>query len=420
MMKRPPTVARPLWHTLALALPLGSALLCQHGIAEAAARKKVTAPPAEAPRAEAPANNTLTLGYLHEPREPAPSRPYFDPLPADEGVQGARLGIRDDNTTGSFTRQHFELIEAEVPITEDPANALKGLLARGTRFVLVDLPAERILQLADLPEAREILLLDVANRDDRLRGRDCRKNLVYLQPSHAMRGDALAQYLSKKRWNKWLLIQGASDADRRQADALRRSAKKFGLDIVAEKTWNPEFNDRRTPESEVPVFTQEGNYDVIVVVDELDAFGDLFPYRTWLPRPIAGGAGLRPLAWHQAHEAWGALQLQTRFREQAGRFMTERDYGGWLAVRAIGEAATRARSVEFATVSGFLLGPEFSLAGFKGVPLSFRAWDHQLRQPVLVASDRAIVAVAPVEGYLHPKNELDTLGFDEPESTCRR
>ena len=60
-----------------------------------------------------------------------------------------------------------------------------------------------------------------------------------------------------------------------------------------------------------------------------------------------------------------------------------------------------------------MLGGEFALAGFKGVPLSFRLWDGQLRQPVLLATERSLVAVAPIDGFLHQKNALDTLGFDQ-------
>ncbi|MGZ4991625.1 MAG: branched-chain amino acid ABC transporter substrate-binding protein, partial [Methylobacter sp.] len=48
-----------------------------------------------------------------------------------------------------------------------------------------------------------------------------------------------------------------------------------------------------------------------------------------------------------------------------------------------------------------------------------RSWDGQLRQPVLLAAPRSLVAVAPIEGFLHPKTELDTLGYDQPESTCK-
>ncbi|NOU20506.1 MAG: branched-chain amino acid ABC transporter substrate-binding protein, partial [Methyloglobulus sp.] len=62
---------------------------------------------------------------------------------------------------------------------------------------------------------------------------------------------------------------------------------------------------------------------------------------------------------------------------------------------------------------------QFALQGYKGVPLSFRSWDHQLRQPVLLAAPRSLVAVAPIEGFLHPKTELDTLGYDQPETGCQ-
>jgi ABC transporter substrate binding protein (PQQ-dependent alcohol dehydrogenase system) len=241
---------------------------------------------------------------------------------------------------------------------------------------------------------------------------------VHLLPSRAMRTDALAQYLAKKRWQKLFLVVGPAAEDRLYAAAMRRSAQKFGLKLVAEKAWDHHFDERRTPESEIPVFTQGVEYDVLLVADEAGSFGDFLSYRSWLPRPVAGTQGLVPLAWHFTLEQWGALQLQRRFHEQSGRWPEEQDYAAWLAIRAIGEAATRTRSNEFNDIRRFLLGEAFSLAGFKGVPLSFRPWDGQLRQPVLLATERNVVAVAPVEGYLHPRNELDTLGLDQAETPC--
>ena len=61
----------------------------------------------------------------------------------------------------------------------------------------------------------------------------------------------------------------------------------------------------------------------------------------------------------------------------------------------------------------------FDLAAFKGVPLSFRIWDHQLRQPILIAQPAAMVSVAPEPGFLHERTPLDTLGTDQSESACR-
>ncbi|MFM8443964.1 MAG: ABC transporter substrate-binding protein [Methylococcus sp.] len=407
------------WRNIGLAtlLLLGSGF--EAAGAKAPARNAPRNPSTAVATAKPARGNTIALAYLSQIQANPPVRPFFDPIPTEDGLQGARLGILDDNTTGQFTRQTFTLKEHQVPAEGDLVAAFRSLVTEGYRFILVDLPAARIVELANLPEAANVLLLDIASQEDSLRSSQCKSNVLHFLPSHAMRADALAQYLTRKRWHKWFLVMGFGEEDKLYAEAVRKAAKKFAAKIVAEKTWAHVFDDRRTPESEVPVFTQESEHDVVIVADPGRSFGDLFPFRTWSPRPVAGASGLTPVAWHHTHEAWGALQLQNRFRERAERWMTERDYGAWLAVRAIGEAATRSQSAEFPAIQSFLLGDQFSLAGFKGVPLSFRRWDRQLRQPVLLAAERSLVAVAPVEGYLHPKNELDTLGPDEAESTCR-
>jgi len=360
----------------------------------------------------------LAIGYLTRETNNPLVQAFFVPVAKDKGFQGARLGITDNNTTGRFTQQAYTLKEVVLASDADATIAFKQLIAEGYRHILVNLPAEVVGAISKLPEARNILIYDIGSTDDRLRGGTCAPNVLHLLPSRAMRADALAQYLAKKRWQRLFLVVGANEQDALYAAAIKRAAQRFGLKIVAEKPWQHTFEERRTPESEIAVFTQGSDYDVLIVADETGTFGDYLPYRTWLPRPVAGTQGLIPSAWHHTHEQWGAIQLQKRFREQSGRWMSEEDYAAWLAVRAIGEAATRRKSMEFDQVKAFMLGDEFALAGFKGVPLSFRRWDGQLRQPVLLASDRALVAVAPIEGFLHPKNELDTLGYDEAETPC--
>jgi ABC transporter substrate binding protein (PQQ-dependent alcohol dehydrogenase system) len=88
-------------------------------------------------------------------------------------------------------------------------------------------------------------------------------------------------------------------------------------------------------------------------------------------------------------------------------------------MRAVGEAATRAQSTDPATISAFLRSDRFELAAYKGARLSFRSWDGQLRQPILLADARSLVSVSPQPGFLHQYSELDTLGIDKPETKCR-
>ena len=79
--------------------------------------------------------------------------------------------------------------------------------------------------------------------------------------------------------------------------------------------------------------------------------------------------------------------------------MTERDYAAWLAVRSIGEAVTRTSSNDPKALRDYLRGPEFAIGAFKGEGLTFRTWNQQMRQPILLAAPRTLVSVSPQEGF---------------------
>ena len=368
----------------------------------------------------AKAKQTINIAYLTQEQIVPAQLSNLDPFIKNKAIIGAELGIDDDNTTGEFTGQQFNLKKFIVPLDGNITDTFKKEIHTKFQYVVVNLPATPLNQIADLSAAKQILLLDVATKDDALRNEQCRSNVLHLLPSRAMQADALAQYMMKKRWTKWFLIVGATKEDRLFADAIKRAAKRFGMEIVAEKTWEHTYDNRRTEQSDVAVFTQiNDDYDVMVVADEQDQFGEYLDYRTWNPRPVIGTQGLIATAWHKTHEQWGAIQIQNRFKEKAIRWMEEQDYGAYLAIRAIGEAATRTKSNDIKQIRSYILSDAFALQGYKGNPLSFRSWDGQLRQPVLLAAPRSLVAVAPIEGFLHPKTELDTLGYDQPESHCK-
>ena len=378
-----------------------------------------------APAASHAGEQVVQIGWLSQAVKRTLPLSYLDQPPQDEGVQGARLGIADNDTTGHFTGQSFTLTEAIVPEDGNVAASLRALAAKGIRLVVTDLAAPELLSDAGVPEAAGITFFDAGSADDRLRGEDCRANILHLLPSRAMLADALVQYLVAKRWQNLLLVVGHGEGDHEFAGDIRHAALKFQARIVEEKPWTFVPGARRTDtghfaiQAEVARFTQGISYDVLVVADEEDEFGDDLSYRTFDPRPVAGTQGLVPTAWARPHEQWGATQLQERFLHQAKRWMTDRDYAAWMAVRAIGEAATRSKSTDPAAILAFMRGDRFELAAYKGARLSFRSWDGQLRQPVLLADAHSLVSVSPQPGFLHQFSELDTLGIDKPETKCR-
>jgi ABC transporter substrate binding protein (PQQ-dependent alcohol dehydrogenase system) len=357
-------------------------------------------------------------------RQPPPPPLYeFDPVPEDEGIAGARLAVRDNNTTGQFTGHRYALEEETVEEGQDAVAAARSLVGRGVGFLAVNLPADELLAIADALKGENVVLFNVSATDDRLRGADCRPNIFHMAPSRAMLTDALAQFLAFKRWRRLFLVVGPQPGDKLYAEAVRRSARKFGLSIAAEKPW--EFGPLARAKADSPTtagaltITQNLDYDIAIVADEAGDFGDYLTFRTWDPRLVVGTQGLVATTWHPTFEVWGAAQAQTRFRRTANRPMRPLDYQVWMAVRTVGEAVTQTKATDPGTVRQFLRGAEFGLPAYKGSSLSFRPWDQQLRQPLLVVQPRFLVSVAPEQGYLHQRTPLDTLGFDQPETACK-
>ncbi|MDI7864160.1 ABC transporter substrate-binding protein [Rhizobiaceae bacterium n13] len=366
----------------------------------------------------------VRLGYLRA-YAPQLALSVLDVPPRDEGIAGANTAINDNNTTGAFLNQKFTLDVVEVEPNEDVVPAFNGMVSNGVRSLLVDLSVAQLLSIADLARDRDVLIFNVGATDDILREEECRANVFHTVPTRSMLADGLAQYLIWKQWRRWALIYGSHEPDRLFADALRRAATRFGGEIVAEKEFADTGTARRTDsgvvqiQRQMPVFTQDlPEYDVLLVADESEVFGTYLPFRTWIPRPVAGTAGLTPSAWHPASEQWGGTQIQNRFAKANGRRMLSKDMAAWTAVRIVGEAATRTQSAASDKIAAFIRADDFSIAAFKGQKLTFRKWNWQLRQPIFLGDGRSVVSTSPQEGFLHQVSELDTLGVDQPETKC--
>lgn len=365
----------------------------------------------------------VKMGVLRVDYEALPPISRFDLTPDDLGFPGAALATEDNQTTGGFLGIEFE-VEHVAATPDDAAAKLDEMIAGGTALIAVMANAEDLLMLADRA-GDGALLLNALAPEGSLRDDRCRGNVLHIAPSQAMTADAVAQFAMWKQWPRWFLIQGSHPEDRALGDAYRRAARKFGAKIVEEREFEDTGGSRRTDtghvlvQRQIPVFTQgAAEHDVVIAADASDVFALYLPFHTWAPRPVMGSGGLRPVTFHPAHEAWGATQFQRRFEALAGRYVREADYNVWLALRVIGEAVIRTDRADPAALKDYILSDQFELAAFKGRKVTFRKWNGQMRQPILLTDSKLTVSVSPQEGYLHQRSTLDTLGLDEPESAC--
>jgi ABC transporter substrate binding protein (PQQ-dependent alcohol dehydrogenase system) len=373
----------------------------------------------------AAAEGLFTFAYVQRAHDPyyASQRAYtgLSLRERQRPVAGAQLGVRDSRITGRALGLEFELLEVTLGPGEQALTAIDALAAeRGTFVFLLDLPIEEVTALGAAFAARELLAFNVRHTADRLREQDCSANLFHTMPSEAMLMDALSQFLVFHHWKEVLVLEGDSEADQQLSRSFQRSARKFRIDISARRAFvlgnDPRLRDRNN----IALLTAGTDYDVVFVADSVGEFGRYVPYSSQSPRPVVGSEGLLASAWHWTWERHGAPQLSQRFDRSAGRRMQDMDYAAWAAVKAVVESIARTGRTDYPAVRAYLTSKDFTLDTYKGAPGSFRPWDNQLRQPILLHTHNAVIAEAPIEGFLHQHNNLDTLGIDRRESTCRK
>jgi ABC transporter substrate binding protein (PQQ-dependent alcohol dehydrogenase system) len=365
----------------------------------------------------------VTIGYV-ELENDARYRPTLGVgqlivVPHERPLAGAELALDDAATVGraigrDFVLSHFTASDETLLIEQ----VVAAVDRHGLRLFLLDLPASAVEHLTEALRDRPVLLFNTTAADDRLRRNLCAPHLVHVLPSLAMTTDALAQYIVARNWRDVLLLEGPLEDDKIEADAFARAARKFGARIVERRRFTVGDDPRQRETTDAALLTATAHdYDVVYVADEDGGFARTLPYRTTRPRPVIGETGLVAASWHWTWEGYGAPELIERFQTRTRRHMTGRDWSNWIAVNLIVQSVLRTGSDEIGVLKKYILG-DSSYDGMKGLAVSVRPWDHQLRQAILLSTADAVIATAPLPGFLHATNALDTLGDDRSETPC--
>jgi ABC transporter substrate binding protein (PQQ-dependent alcohol dehydrogenase system) len=343
----------------------------------------------------------------------------FPDAPGGRSAPAAEIGLNDSLVNLQMAAwTSTQLVPAQAPAAGLVA-AFDQLLQKGVHHVILELPAAGVAAVAAAAAGKDVILFNTAAPEDALRAAQCASNLLHTLPSHAMQMDAIAQLLVQRKWGRPLVLVGPTPGDRLLQAAWQRSAKRFGLKPVAEHAFKLSNDPRERDLGNVRLLTSERDYDTVVVLDAQGEFARDVPYRTVLPRPVLGSNGLVAMAWHPLFERDGGPQLSRRFLRRTNRPMGSYDWAAWVAARAAAEVVAAYNKSTIAQQLQALRQGAVTVDGYKGQRLSFRAWDGQLRQPLLLAHGGGIADMAPLEGFLHPRTTLDTLGYDAPDSGCK-
>ena len=331
-------------------------------------------------------------------------------------ADAARMAVSDLQFTTDAMGLSLKL-DTQAVTSADVVAAAQKMVAAGDDYLVLDLPADEVKAVADALKDQPVLLVNATAPEDSLRTA-CYPNMVHSGPSRRQEMDAFTQYLRSMNWTNVLILEGEHPDDAGLADAFATSAERLRLTIVDHRPFTLANDPQNREGNNIRLLTGDIDYDVIFVADTRGEFGRFIPYASLLPRPVIGSIGLVAAPWHWAYERDGATQVSSRFDKLTGRKIQPADWDVWIAVKSIITSVMKVPQPYPPLVRGFMTSNKLKLDGSKGVTLNYRSWDGQLRQPILLGTSDAVIVVAPVQGFSHQTNTLDTLGTDEAEFVC--
>jgi ABC transporter substrate binding protein (PQQ-dependent alcohol dehydrogenase system) len=336
-------------------------------------------------------------------------------------IAGARLGLKDIKPFQRMAKVKFKLMSLRIKNIDTAANdILNHINSNNIKIILLDLPVTKLSNVVNKISNLNIAVINISSKNNELRSSNCNQNLFHTIPSERMLSDSLAQYLSDKKWRKVLMLTGPLEIDKAKSESFIESAKQFGLKIIDNRNFLLGNDPRARDQNDLDFLTGSAKYDAVYISDTHKEFSYRVPFATHIPSAVIGSSGLTPRAWHWSYLRHGAPQVHGRFERMHQRRMTEEDWAAWIAMRAIAEALVRFKDNENFSFHDSFVSENFKLDGSKGPVLSFRKWNRQLRQPIMLSTDNWVTSIAPLESFVHRENNLDTIGIDSKTSKCSK
>lgn len=358
------------------------------------------------------------------------------------GKQGATLAVEEVNEKGGALGRKIELI------TEDEANPGVAVqkarkLIEKDRVVAIEgtVSSASCLAVGDEVQRAKVLLINAGSNSDEIRSKRCHRYVFSTEGCNTQYISAIGNWLIKERKiSRWYFLtsdyafghdllrvaRGLLQANKGTevgSDLAPTGTTDFSQYITKMKAAKPDLVFHNLAGADVTNFLKQ--YAEAGMTIEV-AGGVMDSAYAW---PV--GESLRghfPLIWwHElntpASRAWAA-----RYIKRWGRPPDNQAYGDYVAVHAIAQAIDKAKSTDSTKLVQALEGHTLTAAmdGLKGRPMTFRAWDHQLLQPMYVVAAKPKVKwkdkwdIFEIIGEVPGRNDsLEAIAIPKGESQCQ-
>jgi len=362
-------------------------------------------------------------------------------------VTGAQLAATEANYIAGAFGKVVRLLTEVVTSPDDAEKKATKLVRQGGAQALLGGGDDLLCNAIQGATAREgIIYLNTMSRSEVLRGARCHRLTFHVEASQAMYADALGQWLVRgAKKTRWAFLTPDTEAGTEIERLSERALKRQGGSMVARQMVPSSSRDYRAslaalakagPDGLVINLAGSSLLTALAQVKELglqvEVAGVVMEATEFWQADPAHLAGVWPALWFHGFDRYSGRELNKRLAEALGQPAESRAWAGFTAVKVVWEAVLRAGRTDTAGLVSFLEKGR-GVDAHKGQPLTFRPWDHQLRQPLMILRCKVPAAGAPrwdvfdllgevpLRGTPGKSQEeiLDTLGLSEAESICR-
>lgn len=371
----------------------------------------------------------------------------------DAAVEGATMAADELGMNASILGFALEVATAEAADADEAEAAADRLFADGAIAVAGGWGSGVATALARSAERHGGAFLNLGAPDHRLRNELCSPAAFHVAPSAGMYLDALAAWFVREGFRSWYVVAGSDAEAEAQLARLRRTLRErhFGARIVGATSLDAATDGmvgaatraaRESPDLILVLTDAEMQLAFLDAAAEAGTAATItgFPwpetetrayYRAWgEAAAVAGSLPLRASAWEATLEAYGARELNARYTGRFGRPMDAPAWAAYQGVKLVVESIAFGGARGRDGLRSHLASGAAVFDVWKGIGVSFRPWNLQLRQSVFLietvpdASDSrdAGLLVGELPAIYMPQTDpverLDQLGDLERDTTC--
>ncbi len=392
----------------------------------------------------------LSIGVI---LPPATGEPLGDAV-ARSAADGATMADEEFAFNAEMLGIDFSVLTREAGGADAVVAAAQELVGEGAYLIAGGFSLEEAAALSAWSAEAGVPYLNVGASADALRQGQCQATALHIAPSAAMYLDSLAGWYVRSGYRQWFFVYGTDEESGAQLARIKKglSERHFGARSVGEVALEPDGDvapvvDRVRRSGADVVLLLLPTAEQLRVLAALDEAGlevevTGYPYPDAQTRAFYAasrdaaprlGAGHRASAWEATLDAYGARELNARFRERFdGLPMEAPAWAVYQAVKLGYEAAFFGGGTDAADVLGYLQADTTVFDVWKGIGTTFRPWDGQLRQSLYLVkiseTETDPFTLATLVGELpaiympgtDPVERLDQIGDLADASSCRR